>query len=222
MIHRTLIAVTAVIGLTVAGAGVANAEVLGQFVFQGTQTGIDATATEFTFDTYTFDVTNNTSRSIDTFGIDATDNISFTGNFLQAGGATDRPVPALLPDPLAGLFGLPGDALQDDTFFIADDEGGAGTKVVLGIIDSATELTASAVASTGNIIAPGETRSIAFFSVEPGTVPTGGFGAPAIGLVNGQRQILARIEEIPEPSSLALLGLGGFALIRRRRAAHQA
>jgi len=221
MIHRTLITVTAVIGLSVAGAGVAKAAVLGEFVFQGTQTGVNfdgASFTPFTFDTYTFDVTNNTTdRTIDTFGLDASDNIAFFGNFLQTGGQLDRTAPALAPDPFAAFAGAP-DALEDDTFFIADDEGGSGAKIILGTTDSASELSASVVASTGFSVGPGETKSIAFFSVEPGTTPTGGFGAWAIG--NGQ--FISRIEVIPEPSSLALLGLGGFALIRRRRAAHQA
>jgi len=195
--------------------GAAHANVLGQFVFQGTETGVnfDGTSfTPFTFDTYTFDVTNNTAdRTIDTFGLDASDNIAFFGNFLQTGGQLDRTAPALDPDPFAAFAGTPG-ALEDDTFFIADDEGGTGAKIILGTTDSASELSASVVASTGFSIAPGETKSIAFFSVEPGTVPSGGFGAWAIG--NGQ--FISRIE-VPEPGSLALLGLGGLALLGRRR-----
>lgn len=204
-------AVSAAVSITAAAS---QAEVFGEFVFQGSanggQIGPPTFVPEgFAFDTWTFDVTNNTSETIVGFGLDATDNIAFFGEFLQAGGQSNAATPTLGPDPLSAAPQVESDALEDDTFFI-----GSGDIVASLVVDTDSELSASFFGSSGFSIAPGETASIAFFSVAPGTTPSGGIGALAISESGAQTEIV-----IPEPASIALLAAGlGIAGLRRRSA----
>lgn len=200
---------TAVLAASIATlAPLAHAEVTGAFVFQGTEVGafFDGAFNSFTFDTYTFDVTNNTSNTITAFGIDASNPISFFGNFLQAGGNATNAAPSLEADVFAAFVNPPGVALEDDTFFI-----GSGTLLFADTVDSDTELSASLAGSSGLSILPGETESIAFFAVPEGETPTGGLGAPAV-FEDGSFELI-----VPEPASIALLASGlSLAGLRRR------
>lgn len=183
-----------------------DAMVIGEFVYQGEQTGNNGvTEDPFTFDTYSFDITNNTTSTIDGFGIDSSDNIAFFGNFLNN---AIFDLTGIKSTATLGSNPLNTAAVVENTFFI-----GSGTIIAPDLVDTSTELSASFMGSTGLTIGPDETKTIAFFSVESGSgAPTGGFGSPALS----GGQLLDRVA-VPEPTSLALLGLGGLTLMSRRR-----
>jgi len=208
---KTFIATLMAMALTL--TSVARADVIGEFVFQGTVNGGSFDGTDFVgtqFDTYTFDITNNTTSNIDTIGISATDGITFTGDFLQAGGVSNKTTPTLDDDGFAGFGSIAPDAKEDDTFFVIP----GNNPTAFGVTDTATELSASSFAAVGDALVPAQsTASIAFFSVPTGSpTPEGGFDAAALGF----GQVVGRI--IPEPATVGLLAMGGLLMVRRRRA----
>jgi hypothetical protein len=185
---KTLSLTTAAL-LTVASS--ASAGVVDyEIVFQGSATdGISQVA----FDIYHLEITNNSGDALLTFN-----NIGINGAFVQATASTKTSTTLELAP---GFF-------QGETFW-----SGAGVAPSLfgNSTDDAGSLSAESVASLGTPwVASGATGTIAVFSVAAGgdaPVFQGGFA-----VVDGQNVAIT-----PEPGSLALLGLGGLALIRRRK-----
>lgn len=168
-------------------AGVSQAQVVGEFVDLGG--GV-----------FSFEVTNNTAESFSGFdfgGIAGTGDGGFAGNFLQG----VAPGSAVFDD---NVNGLAFDAFPD-TYFL-----GATPTAAANTVDTATNLE-GAYNYSGSILDPGQTLTVALFSTSDQTSPTflGGFAT--------SQTANTEITVIPEPGSLALLGLGGMALLRRRR-----
>jgi len=148
---------------------------------------------------YRFDVTNN-----DAVGYSGFDFLSggggFSGNFVNFLGANSIPWNT---DANGYAFGNPG---YPETYFY-----GLPPTVTVGVTETATSLKGAADYGTNAWLAAGATQTIALLTVSDQTAPT------FVGSVSNTTTTVA-ITTIPEPSSLALLGLGGLLIARRRRA----
>lgn len=97
------------------------------------------------------------------------------------------------------------------TYAVAPDFTGTDTTAVT--VNGIT-LNSTGPIPAGNVFIAGQTHTLhANVAVVAGTLTiSANEVAPSFGTINGVQLVL-----IPEPSSLALLGLGAFGLIRRRR-----
>jgi len=203
---RALMMATTIAAVGLAGAAQA-APLEGRFVLVGSSAQGSFDGVEFVetspFDIYEFQVTNNTGQNLFTF-----QNLVFQGDFLQ--GASSAKLGAeLAADPFDGF--IPGTQLTPDTFFTDDN---AAPSSPSGIVDTASELSSVSVGILGQPwIVDGATEAIALFSVPAGT-PVGLDTFVSGGGTTGS--VLTPITVIPEPASMALLGLGGLALLRRK------
>jgi opacity protein-like surface antigen len=181
---KTLTAVLAVLAIS----AVASAAPLeGEMVFQGNNG---------TGDVYFFEVTNNMTEDVQSYGTNSTDNVEFTGDFLNAVGV------GFVLNSSTTNFGL------SDTFFVGNGDG-------LNKAETSTSLSADVYGTLGIVATPaGSTATLAQLVVSPGSdVPT----FNEIPAYNPSGEVIGTV--VPEPATLALLGLGGLAVIRRRRAA---
>lgn len=154
------------------------------------------------FEIYEFRVTNNTGVNIFTF-----QNLVFGGALLQVGGQTAKIGTQLSADPFDAF--IPGVQLIPDSFFTDNN---VQPTTLGGTVDSNSELSAVSVGTLGQAwIADGATEAIALFSVSQGQTPTFVGGGGTTG------GTLTAITRVPEPTSLAMLGLGGLLVLRRRR-----
>lgn len=117
-----------------------------------------------------------------------------------------------VPAPLTITFtGLVNGIYDVYTYAVAPDFTGTDTTAVT--VNGVT-LNSTGPIPAGNVFVSGQTHTLhANVAVVGGTLTiSANEVAPSFGTINGVQLVL-----IPEPSSLALLGLGALGLIRRRR-----
>jgi len=184
-----LITTATALAATLALAGPASSAVIGQVVSAGSQSTQTGAV-----DLYHFQVTNNSGQDLFTFN-----NLDFDGQFIQ--GTTTTKAGTGLPEPAPDFFFA--------ATFAADDE--LAPTAFGTVVETETDFDIPSVATLGTPwVADQATESVVVFSVPtgaPAPVFNGGFA-----VVDGQNQSI-----VPEPTSLALLGLGGLLVARRQR-----
>lgn len=203
---KKLIVLTAILAI----AGAANAGVTGEFYVIEENVNSASGTSGIVIDVWGFKVQNNSGHAITNLGLNESENIEFTGPFLQDGGKFNSSLP-LEDHAFAGFGTIALDAKVADTFFV-----GESLQVVFGFEDSSS-LSADSIGMIPYWIADGSTETIAVFSVADGTV-LGADNFVRATAVAGSEEVGA-VTYVPEPATMAVLGLGGVAaLIRRRRA----
>lgn len=148
---------------------------------------------------FRFDVTNNDAVAYSGFNFGGTPGAGdggFSGSFSQALGNGTITFNTEASGSIAGIFA--------ETYFF-----GATPTTSVNILDTTTSLEGAYDYGT-TLIAPGQTITAAIFTTTNNTVPTfiGGFASNT----NTTVPIV-----IPEPASLAAIGLAGLLGLKRRR-----
>ena len=175
---------------------------------------------------FAFEVTNNTDVDFTAIGFGANTSTAsnhivggFSGNFVNEGFFGSDVISFNTSDGPLAIFEFNPAFTATNTFFSVESNPAVLNNSFnpAGVVDTETELRGSfAIANFDNdgnpafILGAGDTQILAVLATSDGVVPTFDGGEARI-------QGFDPVEIIPEPGSLALLGLGGLAMLRRRR-----
>lgn len=191
-------------------AGAVDAKITAEFV--QTQANVTSEASG-QIDVYELQVTGNNADPITGIGKNVSDQLKIVGTLLNDTTTLGGDLEKTFKDNTGlTVFNNP----VADTFFVTPQ---APPAVLPVSVDTNSELSGIFGVVSGAIIPPNPVDyAIAVISVPVGTplnISNWGNDVPAI---SGSLEQVDTITYIPEPASVALLGLGGLALLRRRRA----
>ena len=198
MLGKTLPLGAAALALTLT-AGHASAAVVGQFVDLGTAT--DPFNASVTYDVFGFQIASD-EGPITTLDFTSATGGGFTGDLVNTNPGTFT-FSDTTDFPVFGSTPLP------ESFFVVPT-GQAPPAVTGSVVDSASTLEGFfSLQGTTPLVLDNTPTIVAVLTVTDGTTPA---------FVGGQAVVGGNLVDIiPEPASVALLGLGTLALVGRRR-----
>jgi len=195
-------------------AGAVDAKITAEFVLvEASAQTVDANADPFPVDKYELQVTSDNSNPITVIGQDATNGLKLVANAVPFVNNPNGNETWKSTTDFAVQFNF----LLPGTWFVTPQ---APPDIKVDAVDDANELSVTSFGVTSGAIIPADASDhpIAVISVPVGTPLNISNWGNDVAAISGSLGQVDTITYIPEPASVALLGLGGLTLLRRRRA----